>query len=121
MKPCILIVGYDVDLRKLLHRVLDQHYDLVEADSGFDAVSQILVGEEKIELVITDLKMPGCHGKELIEMLPEKIPFIILSAFLHLPEFEQALQHLEPVAVLKKPFKPSVLREAIASGIVGGK
>ena len=94
MKPTILVVDDDKDVRYLLKTTLSDEYNVVEA------------GDEKIDLIVTDLKMPGSDRIELIQNLPSDIPFIVIFAYLHLPEFSTALDRLEPAAVFRKPFNP---------------
>ncbi len=117
MKPTILIVDDETDVRTTLGEALAKDYCVVLADSGFDGLSEVMVGEEKIDLVITDLNMPGLNGLELVENLPEGIPVIIISGFLHLPEFQNEVQHLHSVALLEKPFPLEKLREAIQKAL----
>ena len=113
MKPTILVVDDDEDVRKMLQEALAEEYDLVMAGEGFQGLSEVMVGEQKIDLVITDLKMPGLNGIEFVKNLPEGIPFIIISGFLHLLKFREPLKGLHPVAVLEKPFRMHALRDAI--------
>ena len=113
MKPTILIVDDDEPIRKLLQEALAKEYNLVMAGEGFQGLSEIMVGEQKIDLVITDLKMPGLNGIEFAKNLPEGVPFIIISGFLNLMKFQEPLKGLLPFAVFDKPFRMHALREAI--------
>ena len=106
MKPTILVVDDDKDVRYLLKTTLSDEYNVVEAGDGYYGLSEVVVGDEKIGLIVTDLKMPGSDRIELIQNLPSDIPFIVIFAYLHLPEFSTALDRLEPAAVFRKPFNP---------------
>ena len=117
MKPTILIVDDEGDVRTVLEEALARDYTVVGPDSGFDGLSEVMVGGEKIDLVITDLNMPGLNGVELIENLPEGIPVIIISGFLHLPKFRNEVERLHSVAVLEKPVPLEELREAIQKAL----
>ena len=112
-KPTVLVVDDDVNIRTMLRRMLTEDCDVVEADDGYNGLSRILYGEQAIDLIVTDLKMPGLNGVKFIEKLPEDIPVIVISGFLHLPEFQEALGHLHPAAVFEKPFHLPDLRQAI--------
>lgn len=64
-----------------------------------------IVGRFTVDLVVTDLKMPGMDGLEMLRRLREdhpKLPVIIMTAFKS-AEIEAALHVFEPVAVLDKP------------------
>ena len=113
MKPTILIVDDDEAVRNLLTEALAQEYDIVLAGDGFQGLSEIMMGEQSVDLVITDLKMPGLNGIEFAKSLPEGIPFIVMSGFLHLLKFREALKELHPAAVFEKPFRMHALREAV--------
>ena len=113
MKPTILIVDDEEDMRKVLQDALAEDYHIVEAGDGYDGLSEVLVGEQNIDLVITDLKMPGRDGIELIENLPEETLVIVISGYLSTSEFQDALKHLHPAAVFQKPFEISALLQAI--------
>ena len=109
----ILLVDDNVQLRELLQQALSKNYEVVEAGDGLEALTKILKEKQVFDLVITDLKMPNIDGKALLENLPQGVPAIVISAFVKRPEFQKALERLEPVAVFEKPFQISTLREAI--------
>lgn len=63
------------------------------ADNGIDALR--LIEQEQPDLVITDIRMPGCDGLELIEKakkLNEQLEFIIISGY---EEFAYAQRAME--------------------------
>lgn len=117
MKPTILVVDNEEGIRKMLQAALAREYNLITAGDGFHGLSEVMVGEQRIDLVIADLKMPGLDGIEFIEELPEPIPFIVISGYLQLPEFRQRLERLHPVAVFKKPFHLAKLRKVIQQAL----
>lgn len=59
----------------------DAGFQVIEADSGEEAVS--LCEENKIDLALLDINMPGISGIETAKIIFEKnhVPFIFLSAF----------------------------------------
>ena len=79
----VLVVDDEPKLRKLLQLILSE-IDLLplSAASGEEALE--IVEEESPEIVITDLKMPGMDGMELlrkIKNLHPEIPVVIITAF----------------------------------------
>lgn len=74
-----------------------------EAANGHEAVK--ILEEKDIDLVITDIKMPGMDGLELIEYTREnispKIPFIILSGFYEFEYAKKAIKYDVADYVLK--------------------
>lgn len=80
----ILIVDDDQEFNDLLTDVFEQADYLVETSLGVDAATQRL-GEEEFDLVVTDYRMPGRSGVELIARLQEtapKVPVIMVSGYL---------------------------------------
>lgn len=78
----ILVVEDDATLRSLFCTVLTNHgYMAVPAASGEDALR--LLDSQYIDLIISDLMMPGMDGCELIRMLRQNgytLPILIITA-----------------------------------------
>lgn len=83
-KPTILIVEDDLDLLKMLTRMLEPIGDVVTATNGADALERILAGMRP-DLIVTDVMMPRMDGLELARRLRNepktaKTPVIMLTA-----------------------------------------
>ena len=83
MKRKILIVDDEEKLRKILEYVVQEMEHLpVTAKSGEEALE--ILNKKNIDLIITDYKMPGINGLELLKevklMWPKK-PVILVTAF----------------------------------------
>jgi two-component system NtrC family response regulator len=83
MKARVLIVDDDDSLRRVTQVRLEQAgYQTTTAASGFDALA--VLQKSPVELVITDLKMPGMSGLELLRRIRTEFPdviVILLTAF----------------------------------------
>ena len=79
----ILIVDDDPSLRQVMSMQLEEMgYRAVAASSGDEALQ--ILGSETVALVITDYRMPGMNGLELLEKIrPEYplLPVIMITAF----------------------------------------
>src|SRR5437879_10475556 len=79
----VLVVDDERKMRRLLQILLERlGIDSVAAESGEEALDRFQA--EKIDLVLTDLKMPGMTGLELLARLREldaDVPVILLTAF----------------------------------------
>ena len=78
-KFTVLVVDDDLDLRELMSSIFeDQGFTVLSADSGVSAFE--LVKVNKIDIVISDMRMPGGDGLSLLEKIraydPE-IPVVI--------------------------------------------
>ncbi len=82
-KGSILVVDDEPAMRLLLSSVLkDEGHDVTAAASGEEALQ--LIAKRHYHLVLTDLKMPGISGLELLEQVKRDDPgtaVIILTAF----------------------------------------
>ena len=66
----ILVVEDEASIRNSIKRILIRHgYTVLEARHGADALQVIAETKRPIDLVMTDLMMPGMSGRELIPEL----------------------------------------------------
>jgi two-component system OmpR family response regulator len=105
----ILVVDDDLEIRQLLQAYLEQNGYRVTAVGEGKAMSRVLE-EQRIDLVVLDLMLPGADGLELCRNLRVKsrIPIIMLTA--RGDEMDRILG-LEMGAddYLPKPFNPREL------------
>lgn len=94
MKGRILLVEDDETFRSFLQTVLeDDGYNVIAADNGLAGLK--LLRREQIDVVISDLNMPGKSGLELFrEIMKEASPprFIFLTAFGRVEEAVSAMK-----------------------------
>ena len=88
----ILVVDEDDGLRRLLTlRLQSAGYEVTAADSGESACA--VLGEADPHMVITDLRMPGIDGHELMLEIQQRIPdlpVMILTAHGDIPDAVRA-------------------------------
>lgn len=81
--PSILIVDDEAGMRKSLAILFNKGgYHVFQADSAESAIG--LVGSKNIDLVITDLRLNGMSGTDLLKNIREKslrVPVIIMTAY----------------------------------------
>lgn len=79
----ILIVDDEIEYQKVLTLILsDEGYDTASCSNGYEALEYIET--HKVDLVVTDLKMPIMDGDELIKKIKEKyesVEVIVMTAF----------------------------------------
>ena len=119
-KPTVLVVDDEDSVREIVRDLLlAGDCNVLEAGNGFDALSEVMVANPPVDLVVTDLKMAGMDGVELAESLPEGLPFILISGYLHTAEYEGTASKLGAAAVLEKPLRMAKLREAVQDALAG--
>lgn len=119
--PKILIIEDDEFLRKLIARKLkSENFEVVEAADGEEGISKIK--QEKPNLVLLDLILPGIDGFEILERKRadpeiEKIPVIILSNLGQREEIERGLRLGAIDFLVKANFTPAEIVEKVKAGL----
>lgn len=86
-KYTILLIDDELANLEALTRLLEEEYDVIKAENGFEALN-ILKDEscsKKINLIISDQRMPGMTGVELLKQTISIVPNairIILTGFM---------------------------------------
>jgi DNA-binding NtrC family response regulator len=71
----VLLVEDEAGVRHLAKRILDNAgYRVLEAANGDDAERLFMHHADSIDLVVTDVIMPGCGGPELLSRLKVQVP-----------------------------------------------
>jgi signal transduction histidine kinase/FixJ family two-component response regulator len=68
----VLVVDDDRLVRNSLRRILERHHEVVVASGGQRALELLL--QERFDVVICDLIMPGMTGQELFEEVKRRLP-----------------------------------------------
>jgi len=81
--PTLLIIEDEAKMRRLLELNLSEDgftvYTAADAEAGLNTLRQ-----EKIDLVVTDLKLPGMNGLELLQAVKRTnatIPVVVMTAY----------------------------------------
>jgi two-component system cell cycle sensor histidine kinase/response regulator CckA len=117
----VLLVDDEAGVRMVAGRALTRAgHELVLAGSGQEALD-LLEAEQPIDLLITDLAMPGMNGLELAERVRERhpeVPVLYISGYA-----DQVLASVRPTdgsfEVLEKPFTPAALTARVAKALAG--
>lgn len=113
----VMIVDDSGNSRRFIRRVLENLgiENFIEADNGRQAM--LLLGENLVDLVITDYNMPEMDGRELVEHIRQQswqsaVPILMVTS-------EQNMNRLAAVeqagvsAICDKPFEPSTIKALI--------
>jgi two-component system chemotaxis response regulator CheY len=113
----ILVVDDEAEMLDILRQVLTSAgFRVVTATDG--RVASSLLGQEKIDLVLTDLLMPEKDGTEVINELRKKhpgIPVVAMSGGGRMPrgEYLKIARLFGAHAILEKPFTNEQLLSTI--------
>ena len=117
----LLVVDDDIQMLSALEAALRRKGHSVEtASNGIDAASKL--EKETVQAVITDLRMPGMNGLELLQHVRRTkpaLPVIVLSAYGTVPTAVEAIK-AGASDFLLKPFSHEALDEVLAKLAAGG-
>jgi len=118
----VLIVDDDIKFRTTIGRDLGAHgFTVALANSAGDAIALLAdsTGERSIDVLLTDLRMPGADGIDLLERVRTVSPrtrAILMSGYATARDYERAIE-CGAVRVLCKPFTSSELLLAIRQAV----
>ena len=117
-KENILIVDDDINILELLQRHLKSwSYHTYKALSVKEAVQ--ILRDTKIDLLITDLKMPQVDGSELIKFVSEHYPTLPKLVVTGYPSIQDSLVAIKSGVAdyLTKPFTKEELKSAVTNSL----
>lgn len=112
----ILIVDDEAIIRDFLSEVLED-YDVAVACDGDEAIAKLK--ERSFDLIITDLRMPGVPGQEVVKAARELRPnakVVVISGYSSLHTVSQSVSH-GACAFLSKPFSIKELMQAVTTAL----
>jgi len=119
-KRTVLFVDDEEKLLRSLERgLMDEPYDTLFANGG-EAALEVLKNNE-VHILVTDMRMPGMNGLELLRIVKEEYPHIVrmvLSGYTQVSTLLTAINQGEVYKFITKPwkldeeFKPAI-RQAI--------
>lgn len=115
----ILIVDDQDAILKTLEAILKTAgYDVIKASDGYIAIERI---QMPLDLVITDVKMPGVSGYDLVRAIrmgenTKHLPVIMLTSRNYKRDVERAI-HLKADDYIIKPMDPEVVLAKVASAL----
>ena len=111
IKQVILIVDDEEGLREGLSKLLEgEGYAVLSAETGEEALQ--VLQQSHIDLVLTDMRMPGMDGIELLKKIRERhgdLGVIILTGYGQIESYIEAM-NFGAIEYVSKPFKVNELK-----------
>ncbi|HYS43756.1 MAG TPA: response regulator, partial [Geobacteraceae bacterium] len=118
MPHTILIIDDDTSLRRVLeYNLQEEGYRVLAAADGAEGLS--LFDGEQPDLVITDLKMPGVSGFQVLATVKERsprTPVMVITAFGAVETAVEAMK-LGAYDYITKPFNRDELRLTVRKAL----
>jgi two-component system nitrogen regulation response regulator NtrX len=112
-KTRIVVVDDEPSILLEIAGALKRHYDVLTVTSAEEA--EAVLGRERVDLLITDLRLPGKDGLALLEAAKSAVPdlpVVLLSGHGTIEEAVRAIR-LGAADFLEKPFGPERLQVTV--------
>ena len=107
-RPVVLVVDDEPMMRWFMTTVLRDHFRVLVAADGREALDTVREVGDEIAALVTDIRMPHLDGLELASQLQandEPPPLLFISGYMGGGE--------QPGPFLTKPFRPEALLAAV--------
>nr|HMN68033.1 response regulator [Bdellovibrionales bacterium] len=118
MKHAILLVDDEADNVDALERLFRKKYKVLKATSGKDALE--LIKGNKVSLILTDQRMPGMTGVELLSESMDTVPDairILLTGFTDIDSVISAINSGQVYRYVTKPWDPVDLQATVDQAV----
>jgi two-component system, cell cycle sensor histidine kinase and response regulator CckA len=106
----LLVVDDEPLILKLIACVLRSEHSVITAESGIEALAIFESYPDQIDLIVTDVTMPGMSGLELVARLEalhsRRFPVLFITGASEYPIDADRV-------VLPKPFSPTGLKDTV--------
>ncbi len=121
-KPLIMLVDDEVENINVLRQLLEAHFQIITGLNGAEAIELIdnMVDPTKIQLIITDQRMPIVTGVEFLEKIVDRMPDtirIILTGYSDTQVIIDAINKAKLYKFMTKPFDPVELSLTVKRGV----
>jgi len=120
-KGSVLVIENERFMREAVEDILDTiGLNVIGAGDGHEGVAAYLSQQNKIDLVILDMKLPGMDGPEVLRQLRTINPFVkvLIASGYEEQEVRRWLKDQQRVTILKKPYDADTLLSTVKAIIV---
>ena len=116
----ILLVEDDPAVRSTVRRLLERHgYLVLEASNGQDALALVTAKQAEIDLVLSDMVMPGMGGAELagrVRTLSPGVPVLLMTGYTE-EAITRSGERLLDEQIIEKPFTLHTMLQKIQTAL----
>ncbi|MEO0646196.1 MAG: response regulator [Cyanobacteria bacterium J06650_10] len=118
-KHKILVVDDEPDNLDLLYRTFYRDFKVIKANSGRDALD-MLADQGDIAVIISDQRMPGMSGTELLRLTADRYPNsirIMLTGYTDVEDLVEAINEGKVFKYVTKPWEEDDLRTVVNQAV----
>ena len=121
MTKTVMIVDDSASLRQVVNITLQKAgYDVIQAGDGKDAIAKL--DGKKINLIISDVNMPGMNGIDMVTTIKQMAPYKFTPIIMLTTESQDQMKAAGRAAGVKawmvKPFNPAQMLDAVSKLIL---
>ncbi|ASW02474.1 hybrid sensor histidine kinase/response regulator [Paraburkholderia aromaticivorans] len=119
-QPTILYVDDEELAGKYFARAVDADYEVLLARSSDEAIAVLQQDSARIAVLVTDFRMPGRDGGDLLRQVAQEYPHIVrilVTAYADVDVLLQTVNTGEVFRILEKPLRPVSVRETLQMAI----
>ncbi|MFL9964932.1 hybrid sensor histidine kinase/response regulator [Paraburkholderia sediminicola] len=119
-QPTILYVDDEELARKYFARAVGAEYEILLAQSSDEAIATLQQDSDRVAVLITDFRMPGRDGGDLLRQVAQQYPHIVrilVTAYADIGVLLQTVNSGEVFRILEKPLRPASVRETLQMAI----
>ncbi len=117
-KKKILVADDSFIDREILHHILENYFEVVNAKNGYEALQLLGNPDEKFDALLLDVVMPVIDGFSVLQIMQnnklEQLPIIMITAEATKENVRRAASY-GITSFLSKPFDPEMVLEKINS------
>jgi CheY-like chemotaxis protein len=118
----ILLVEDERPVRSTVRRLLERHgYQVLEAANGLDALELVTSRGGEINLVLSDMVMPGMGGVELagrVRTMAPKLPVLLMTGYTE-EAISRAGERPLDEHIIEKPFTLTTMLQKVSAAMNG--
>ncbi len=117
-RPCVLVVDDELEITRSVAELLERDYDVLTANSADEALT--LLEDNEVAVVLTDQRMPGGSGSELLarslDIAPETTR-ILFTGYSDISAVIEAVNEGQVYRYVTKPWLPEELQGVLHQGL----
>ncbi|MFM0349837.1 ATP-binding protein [Paraburkholderia sp. RL17-347-BIC-D] len=115
-QPTLLYVDDEELACKYFARAVGADFEVLLANSSDEAIAILQQDNARIAVLVTDFRMPGRDGGDLLRQVAQEYPHIVrilVTAYADIDVLMQTVNTGEVFRILEKPLRPASVRETL--------